>query len=147
MVWKGPNSLHKKGWVFAHLSSLCLEAILVVGAFPPPHTELELRWLFRAKNSGKSNRPSDSGEKKAHKLKKNLWDTGRVSPGTPCGTNRGLPASVPEFRYYLLFALEKRTEKSIFAVTPAGDTRPSRGLQKIYVIFSYVPFLFLVITG
>ena len=68
----------------------------------------------------------ESGKKRAHKLKKNPRDTGRVSLGHPAGqtgvyrpVSRGLPVI-----YY-----RKRTEKGIFAWTPAGcprDTRPSR---------------------
>ena len=37
-----------------------------------------------------------SRKKKAHKLNKNRRDTGPGVPGTPGGTNRGLPAGVPD---------------------------------------------------
>ena len=58
-----------------------------------------------------------SGKNEAHKHKKNPWDTGRGVPGTPAGTNRGLPAMCP--KGILLLSLEKLTEKGNFAGTPA----------------------------
>ena len=67
-----------------------------------------------------------SGKKRAHKLKKNPRDTGRVSLGHPAG-KQGSTGRCP--RDFLLFTIEKRTGKGIFAGTPAGcprDTRPSR---------------------
>ena len=83
----------------------------------------------------------ESGKERAHKLKKNAWDTGRC-PWDTRRDKRGSTGRCP--RDFLLITIEKRTEKAIFAGTPAGccrDTRPSRGFQKFYVIFSYVPFL------
>ena len=52
-------------------------------------------------------------------------------PGTPGRTNRGLPAGIPGISF--LFR-ENRTQKGIFAGTPAGclrDTCPSRGFLEI----------------
>ena len=51
-----------------------------------------------------------------------------------------------ENHHLALFAIcyRKTDRKGHFCRTPAGcprDTRPSRGFQKFYVIFSYVPFL------
>ena len=70
-------------------------------------------------------------ERKRHiKLRKSSGHRPGV-PGTPGGTNRGLPAGCP--RDFLLFAIEKLTEKGIFAGTPAGcprDTRPSKGFSE-----------------
>ena len=45
----------------------------------------------------------------------------------------------------LLFALEKRTEKGIFAGTPAGCRWDTRPFTVFYVIFSYVPFLLRIV--
>ena len=67
-----------------------------------------------------------SGKKRAHKLKK--------IPGTPAGcpwdTRRDKQGSTGWCPGdFVLFTIEKRTEKGIFAGTPAGcprDTRPSR---------------------
>ena len=63
-------------------------------------------------------------------------------PGTPGGTNRGLPAGVPRTA---CLSFEKLTEKGIFAGRPAGcpgtPGRPAVFRKKFYVIFSYVPLL------
>ena len=78
------------------------------------------------KLSGHYSRHQNSGKKRAHKLKK--------IPGTPAGCSwdtprdkQGSTGQCPGD--FLLFTVEKRTEKGIFAGTPAGcprDTRPSR---------------------
>ena len=63
-------------------------------------------------------------------------------PGTPSGTNTGLPAGVPGISCCL--PVEKATGKGNFAGTPTRyprDTRPSRAFSEIYVIFSYMCFL------
>ena len=84
----------------------------------------------------------DSGKKRAHKLKKNLRGTGRVSLGHPAGqtgvyrpVSQGLPVI-----YY-----KKNGQKRAFLPghrpgVPGTPGHPG-GFQKIYVIFSYVPFL------
>ena len=63
----------------------------------------------------------------------------RKIPGTPAGcpwdTRRDKQGSTGRCpRHFLLFTIEKRTEKGSFAGTPAGcpgDTRPSRGFSEI----------------
>ena len=79
-------------------------------------------------------------ERKGH-INLNPRDTGRVSLGHPAGqTGVFRPVS----QGLLLFAIEKRTEKGIFAGTLAGcprDTRPSRRFSETLCFFSYVPFL------
>ena len=70
----------------------------------------------------------ESGNKQAHKLKRNPRDTGRVSLGQTAGqTGVYQPASqkFPAVRY------RKIDRKGHFARTPAGcprDTLPSRGV-------------------
>ena len=73
------------------------------------------------------------GKTRAHKLKK--------IPGTPVGcpwdTRRDKQGSTGRCpRDFLLFTIEKRTEKGV----PGTPGHPG-GFQKIYVIFSHVPFL------
>ena len=85
-------------------------------------------WFFR-------NTPQYSGKKRAHKVKK--------IPGTPAGCpwdtrqdKQGSTGRCPS--NFLLFIIEKRTERGIFAGTPAGcprDTRPSRGFSEILCDF------------
>ena len=68
--------------------------------------------------------------------------------GTPAGCpwdtrrdKRGSTGRCP--RDFLLIAIEKRTEKAIFAGTPAGcprDTRPSRGFSEILCDFFLCAF-------
>ena len=90
------------------------------------------------------NARQDSGKERAHKLKKNVWDTGRVSLEHPAGqtgvyrpVSQGFPVN---------YSRKTDRKGAIFAGTPAGcprDTRPSRFFfffPKFYVIFSYVPF-------
>ena len=80
-------------------------------------------------------------ERKRHiNLRKSLGHRPGVS-GTPGGTNRGLPAGVPGA--FLLFTVEKQTEKGIFAGTPAGcprDIWPSRGVSEILCDFFLCAF-------
>ena len=63
-------------------------------------------------------------------------------PGTPGGTNRGLPAGVPGISCYLLY---KNGQKRAFLPghRPGVPGTPGHveGFQTCYVIFSYVPFL------
>ena len=69
-----------------------------------------------------------SGKKKAHKLKKIPWDTGRVSLEHPAGQT-GLYRAVSQ----RLPVVHKR-KTDIFARTPAGcprDTWPSRGFSGV----------------
>ena len=73
-----------------------------------------------------------SGKQRPHKFKKNARDTGRMSLGHPAGQT-GVYRPVSQG-----FPIEKRTEKAIFAGTPAGcprDTRPSRGFSDILCDF------------
>ena len=84
---------------------------------------------------------SSSQERKGHI---NL----RKIPGTPSGCpwdirrdKQGSTGRCP--RDFLLFTIEKRTEKGIFAGTPAGcprDTRPSRGFSEILCDFFLCAF-------
>ena len=72
----------------------------------------------------------------------------RKIPGTPAGcswdTRRDKQGSTGRCpRNLLLFAIEKRTEKGIFAGTPAGcprDTRPCRGFSEIFCDFFLCAF-------
>ena len=72
----------------------------------------------------------------------------RKIPGTPAGcpwdTRRDKQGSTGRCPGdFLLFTIEKRTEKGIFAGTPAGcprDTRPSRGLSEILCDFFLCAF-------
>ena len=82
----------------------------------------------------------ESGKRKAHKLKQNPRDTGRVSWDTR-RDKQGSTGRCP--RDFLLIAIEKRTEKGVFAGTPAGcpkDTRPSRGFSEILCDFFLCAF-------
>ena len=85
-----------------------------------------------------------SGKKEAHKIRKMLgtqglcpWDTRRDKQG-PAGR---CPID------FLLFAIDKLTEKSrhFYRDTGRRDTRPSKGLQKLYVILSYLLFCSLLL--
>ena len=72
----------------------------------------------------------------------------RKIPGTPAGcpwdTRRDKQGSTGRCpRDFLLFTIEKGTEKGIFAGTPAGcprDTRPSRGFSEILCDFFLCAF-------
>ena len=72
----------------------------------------------------------------------------RKIPGTPAGcpwdTRRDKQGSTGRCpRDFLLFTIEKRTEKGNFAGTPAGcprDTRPSRGFSEILCDFFLCAF-------
>ena len=83
-----------------------------------------------------------SGKKKAHTLKKILGTLAWCpTPGTPGGTNRGLPAGVLRIP---CCSRKKLTEKGIFARTPAGcptNTRPSRRFSEILCDFLLFAFL------
>ena len=89
-----------------------------------------------------------SGKKRAHKFKKNARDTGRVSLGHPAGQTgvyRPVSQGVP-VNYY-----RKTLRKGHFFFpghrpgVPGTPGHPG-GFQKIYVIFSYVPFLLSMIS-
>ena len=79
----------------------------------------------------------ESGKKRAHKLKKNPRDTGRVSLGHPAGQTgvyRPVSQGFPVVYY----------RKTQFVGTPAGcprDTRPSRGFSENLCDFFLCAFL------
>ena len=82
-----------------------------------------------------------SQERKGHINSRTIPGHRPGVPGTPGGTNRGLPAGVPGISCYLL--LKKRSEKGIFAGTRAGcprDTRPPRGFSEILCDFFLCAF-------
>ena len=75
---------------------------------------------------------------KAHKLKKIL----RTPAGCPWDTRRDKQGSTGRCpRDFLLFAIEKLTFLPGHRPGVPGTPRRPGGFQKIYVIFSYVPFL------
>ena len=96
---------------------------------------LSINRRYRSIVRGK--RPHRSGKKKAHKLKKNPRDTGRVSLGHLAGQTgvyRPVCQGFPVVCY-------RKTD--IFAGTPAGcprDTQPSRGLSEILCVFFLCAF-------
>ena len=92
-----------------------------------------LSWaVFLLKSPGEQpikKRPINSGEQKENKRKKTLRD------------KQGSTGRCP--RDFLLFAIEKRTEKGIFAGTPAGcprDTRSSSGFSETLCDFFLCAF-------
>ena len=92
----------------------------------PPRTLYPLRPPRGLEKTLPKTLKKDNQERKRHI---NLRKTSGTPAGCPWDTRRDKQGSTGRCpRYFLLFAIEKRTEKSIFAGTPAGcprDTRPS----------------------
>ena len=80
--------------------SLTLEGILgnALRAFP---VSFRIFSESLAESPSRTGGIAISGKRRAHTLKKNPWDTGRVSLGHPAGQT-DLPAGVPRIYCYLL---------------------------------------------
>ena len=81
---------------------------------------------------------NSSGKKKVHKLKRSPQDTGRVSPGHLPG-QQGSTSRCP--RDFLLFSKDKLALLPGHRPGVLGTLGRPGGVQKSYVIFSYVPSL------
>ena len=68
--------------------------------------------------------------------------------GTPCGTNRGQPASVPGISFFFN-TVEELAGRAFCRETGRcpTDTRPSKEFPEVLCDFHYVPFLLPIIEG